>query len=283
MTAHFSVVQYVPDPVADERLNIGIIVIGDGGVHCRFLRDWDRAERFGGKSVTFLKEFARSVEQTMEDQNRLMSIAPPLGLDMLQNMARGWISNIQLTSPRGSVLDADALLASVASDFLKDHTPTRRTARHKRTIAVQAEAAFSDALAQRFGMPTARELVTRQFSFRGRRDEHKFDVAVRNGQVFLGAYTLSFDLADSSYLHDRVKITGWELQDVRAADTELKLAVIASEPPPNGKQYEANHSLYEQMAQICIDYDARLVPEDELSAVATEIAESVPEMALLAD
>ncbi len=282
MTAHFSIVQYVPDPIASERMNIGVITLGDGGIRCRFLRDWDRAERFGGKDIVFLKEFARSVQQTVLDQNRLMPAAPPLDLAILERMAAGWINSIQLTPPRGSILDADALLASVARDFLKERVSAKRETRDKRSIAAVAEAAFSDALQQRFGTPAARELVTRDFPYRGRRNMHEFDVAVRNGEVFLGAFAMSFGLSTTKYLHDQVKITAWDLADMRAAYSDLRLAVITSLPTTDHKEYEAVRELYEQTEQICRDYDASLVPEDDLFRIAPEVAERVPEAALSA-
>ncbi len=283
MTAHFSVVQYVPDPIADERMNIGVIALGDDGVRCRFLRDWERVERFGGKDIGFLKEFAYSVEQTMLDQNRLLPAAPPLDLAVLGRMASGWINSIQLTPPRGSVLDGEALLASVVGDFLKEHTPTTREARNRRTIAIEAELAFSDALVRRFGTPAARDLVTRDYRYTGRRDGHDFDVAVRNGEVFLGAYAISFELATTAYLHDRVKITAWDLSDVRAADPDLELAVIASSPEVDHRQYAVAKEFYAQTERICTDYGASLIPRQDLFKIAAEVAERVPEAAIPAD
>lgn len=283
MAAHFSVVQYVPDPIADERMNIGVITVGNGGIRCRFLRDWDRAERFGGKDVASLKGFARSVEETVIDQNRLLPAAPPLDLNILDRMAAGWINSIQLTPPRGSILDADALLASVAGDFLKEHTPTKRGARDKRSIASEAFTAFGDALQRRFGTPLARELVTRDYSYRGRRDMHEFDVAVRNGDVFLGAYAISFDLATTSYLHDKVKIMAWDLSDVRIVHPAVELAVIASLPTSDHKQYGIARGFYDQTEQICQDNRASLVLKESLSLIAAEVAERVPVTAIAAD
>jgi hypothetical protein len=280
MTAHFSVVQYVPDAVADERINIGVIAVGDGGIRCRFLRDWERVERFGGRNVAFLKDFARSVQETVVDQNRLLPVAPPLNLNILEHMATGWINSIQLTPPRGSIQDSDTLLASVAGDFLKERVPTKRETRQKRSIAVDAQAVLSDALEQRCGTSLARELVTRDYRYRGKHDEHEFDVAVGNGEVFLGAYALSFQIADTDYLHDRVKITGWDLSDVRSVDTELGLAVIASLPVPGHRHYDTVRSLYLQTEQICKEYEVSLVPEDNLFQIAAEIAERIPESAI---
>jgi Protein of unknown function (DUF3037) len=67
MPGYYSVVQYLPDPVTDERVNIGVITYGDGGIRCRFLRTWTRVRMFGGEDVSFLREFAAGVTQATAD------------------------------------------------------------------------------------------------------------------------------------------------------------------------------------------------------------------------
>ena len=60
MTSHYSIVQYVPDPIADERINVGVIATGENGtVRVRFLGHWQRVHQFGRGDVSFLQEFAR--------------------------------------------------------------------------------------------------------------------------------------------------------------------------------------------------------------------------------
>src|SRR6266700_2867713 len=51
MPTTYTVVQYVPDPIADERLNVGVIAVSGGRARSRFLTNWRRAERFGNASV----------------------------------------------------------------------------------------------------------------------------------------------------------------------------------------------------------------------------------------
>ena len=63
MPTTYTVVQYVPDPIADERLNVGVIAVSGEHARSRFLTNWLRAERFGNASVRVLKDFARQVER----------------------------------------------------------------------------------------------------------------------------------------------------------------------------------------------------------------------------
>lgn len=36
MVSRYSVIQYVPDPIADERMNVGVVVFNDDTVLCTF-------------------------------------------------------------------------------------------------------------------------------------------------------------------------------------------------------------------------------------------------------
>lgn len=62
MVSYYTVVQYYPDPIADERINIGVMAFGDGRVRSRFIQDWRRVEQFGGEDISFLHDFARRAE-----------------------------------------------------------------------------------------------------------------------------------------------------------------------------------------------------------------------------
>src|SRR6266571_3423111 len=63
MPTTYTVVQYVPDPIADERLNVGVIAVSGGRARSRFLTNWLRAERFGNARVRVL-----SVKQALADR-----------------------------------------------------------------------------------------------------------------------------------------------------------------------------------------------------------------------
>ena len=66
MSTTYTVVQYVPDPIADERLNIGVIAISGDRARARFLTNWARAERFGNASVNVLPLFSPSLRTEIE-------------------------------------------------------------------------------------------------------------------------------------------------------------------------------------------------------------------------
>ena len=71
MPAYLTVVQCVPDPVIDERINVGVIVYGEGRIRSRFISDWRRVRSFGVDDVEFLKEFAERLERAESGQETL--------------------------------------------------------------------------------------------------------------------------------------------------------------------------------------------------------------------
>lgn len=280
MAAYYSVVQYVPDPIADERINVGVITYGPGGLHCRFIRDWDRASRFGNEDVAYLREFARKIEEVAAGRVALLSSAPRLDVDALTRMANGWINTIQLSEPRASTLEAASLLDDIARDVLREPAPTKREFRDKRSIAAETARKFEDALERRFNRRAARRLVARSYPLQGHRDRHVFDIAVRNGRVFFGAFTISFELTDVEELHDQIKIVSWDMSDLRATHHDLRLAVIGSPPPKDARTYGEAADLYHQIERTCGDFAAEVIPEQEVESVADEVASIVPIEAL---
>ncbi len=60
MASFYTVVQYVPDPVTDERVNIGVIVAAEDTVQSRFLSNWRRVKQFGGTLESWLRTKLRS-------------------------------------------------------------------------------------------------------------------------------------------------------------------------------------------------------------------------------
>ena len=61
MSSFYSIAQFVPDPVTDERINIGAFAFGDGRVRCHFLSKWGRVQHFSTQDIGFLRDFARDM------------------------------------------------------------------------------------------------------------------------------------------------------------------------------------------------------------------------------
>ena len=106
MVSYYTVVQYYPDPIADERINIGVIVFGDGQLRSHFLQDWRRVEQFGGEDISFLHDFARRTEAWDETT--------------LKDCMGRWKRSIQFREPLPSLLEPENLLDEMARLFLRE-------------------------------------------------------------------------------------------------------------------------------------------------------------------
>src|SRR6266496_1389754 len=120
MASHYTVVHYVPDPISDERINVGVLVFGDGRIRSRFLSSWRRVQQFGTGDVSFVRDFASRIEQTTGLQP---PIDEPVGREALtetrlRQMIGRWVNSIQFSEPKASLLAPERLLDEMCRRFL---------------------------------------------------------------------------------------------------------------------------------------------------------------------
>ena len=142
MATYYALVQCVPDPFADERINISVVVWGDGRIRCRFTKDWQRVRRFGAPDVTTLRDFAQRLQYASYGVQPLAGIPGPERFDeaALEDAIRGWAGVIQFSKPRASLRDLDAVLEDVAHRALRGAgTGRRRRGRNSVAAMVQRE------------------------------------------------------------------------------------------------------------------------------------------------
>lgn len=268
MASQYSIVHYVPDPVADERMNVGIIVFGEGRVLTKFVQRWDRARRFGGENISFLQEFA---EELSERQMDLFSGAARWDEDSLQKLARQWKNSIQLSGPRASLKAPEQLLAEVSERYLRDISILRRTRRDKRAAISLGLEALSDAFFNRF-KKVPHEMLRRKETLKGRLEKHSFDIVVRNGKPICAADGLSFEVRYSEDLRKEVHATLWAVEDVRKANADLPIAVIALPPREAMPLYGDARRIFTR------ELKADFIPVDKVQTWAKRMAKQVQEV-----
>lgn len=107
MASFYRVIQYVPDAVRDERINLGVIVFDEQRVLVRLLKPeaWPRVEAFGGPySREFFEEWARPFQDWTPQQAK--------------DGESHYMSCLQLSSPRASLTTAHALLDRIGDRML---------------------------------------------------------------------------------------------------------------------------------------------------------------------
>jgi hypothetical protein len=110
MSTHYAIIQYVPNPIADERINIGVVVLGEGTSRIQFLNNWDRVKTFGGEDISFLLEFT----ERFPDFNAEI----PITLDWVQSAAVRWQNSIQIRYGGASLDGVDEVLVDVVEKYL---------------------------------------------------------------------------------------------------------------------------------------------------------------------
>src|SRR5437588_4011038 len=214
MTAFYTVVQYVPDPVSDERVNVGVLAFGDGKVRARFLSNWSRVAQFGRSSdVAFLRDAASSLAAATEDD--------------IRSAVASYADVIQLSEPRGSLLQPEELLQDISARFLWAAPAQVRAARSHFQAVADAKRPVKDALANRFGKDGA-GLVKQNLLMTGVNASHQIPVGIQNGKLLGGVFALSFEVERA--LEREIRATAFSVEDVRAKYPDLPLAVAALPP-----------------------------------------------------
>jgi hypothetical protein len=123
--SHYSVIRYVPDPVREEWVNIGVVVSAEDEHFsgCRFVRNWTRANYFGRENMLFLKEFAREFSEEVGRKADLFG-QRPFTPERLRSLAGNWANSIQFSEPRASVArDPEALLEVLYDQYILEYRP----------------------------------------------------------------------------------------------------------------------------------------------------------------
>ena len=121
MPSHYVVLLLVPDAIAAEVVNIGIITYTEAGEFC--IRElgpagWLRAEAFAGRNLDFAKDSIRLLREKINATN-IVSI--------VQEMGTWYMGSLRCTTPRGSLLGCAELMEQISKDFLHDLEPVRQT------------------------------------------------------------------------------------------------------------------------------------------------------------
>ncbi len=265
MASFYTVVQFVPDPVADERINAGVIVYGEGQILAHFVENWNRLQRFGNKDVSFLKQFAHDLMERI----RAGTAEPQITEATLQEMVSSWRSAIQFTAPRGSLLSLEALLEDAEGRFLaNDHPQGNRpfTRWYMKRLAFNAACL---AFVQRGG-ERARRFVKRNFSIPGVISSHPFSLAIANGSPLVAAEVFSFVGTDRKAQEKDVMATAWAFEDIRKRHGTMDLAALVltgEEPSP----------AYEDAGKVFGSLGVRIVPKDQVDTWSDEVAGKILE------
>lgn len=258
MPAYYSLVQYVPDLVRRERVNIGIVVFNEERMKSHFIENWNRIRQFGG-CVPALQDVAKQIEQ--------------MSLEVLRNTIESWQHSIQFTAPAASLLDLDSLLIDMTQRCLIDPEQQERSYRNRQQAVAITKNSLANALREVIGK-AAVKLLKAHFAMSGSLDRHEYDIALVNGQPLLAANSLSFETPDRKEIVKVSHATAWSIEDIKRRDSSFRLAIIALPPKQPSEVYDRAVNTFKSLG-------AEIVVEDELEAWSFQVATQVRDKLLL--
>lgn len=271
MIARYTVVQYVPNPLADERINIEIIAWDEGGVAAKFSSNWKRVQSFGHENVGYVREFVKRTTSALEASNAdLFKNSESMDVVKLEKMIGEWHHSIQFTTPRTSVKGRDAVLTDVSPIFLRSFPSSHAGSRSRKTAAVIAAKELQSAIALR-DPKYVEKLLKKNHSLKGQCASHQFPVALANGHLIAAMETISFEVSEQRQLELELEAVFWTCSDVKNLDEEAPLAVFALAP-------KRKSELFRRAAKVLRKLDVDLLTESSLGGWAKkQIAAAVPE------
>jgi Protein of unknown function (DUF3037) len=270
MPSQYSVIQYVPDPIADERINVGILLFDDKTVTTVFLKQWDRVRCFAMEDIHFLQLFQERMRRATSagllfpgDQEN-----GQLRCERLRQMSASWMNSIQFTEPRGSLASIEHLYENLPSQFLKEPlVKQKRRLRDRQDAANLARMSIRNVLKRRFKLREVRELLNPAHVLMGHYQSHHFDATVMNGKPYLAAHGISYEVDSPDATTDSV---AWMIADVRRKNPTLPLGILMLPPQPKISDRESLQKKYEQKKEIYQNMGAIVLGENELEGWTIE-------------
>jgi hypothetical protein len=265
---HYTVVQYLPNPLSGERVNVGLIAWKHGRIASRFINDWRRVHSFGGEDIDFIRDFAERVEEAATTEPFLPGVAhgPHLDEERLKKIIGSWMHSIQFSEPRASLKAPDDVLNEMTPVFLRG---VRRRAKNwldRRAVAAMVAHSVRSSVTHVVTKKDLNELIKRNHPIKGKLSRHPFDVVVANGKPLFAAHGLSFQIADTRLLDLETNATAFAITDVRDALPRFPLAVLTL--PPTKKS-----PLFTQAQRIFHGLEADVMEsEEEMDKWAAKVA-----------
>jgi hypothetical protein len=227
------VLQYVPDAVRDERINVGILVAGHEE---RFFRgrllsknEWGRLRRLGyDTDFRFLSDLQREFAAAALDDAQLPDTVDAVWTpDRMRQASTEWGGTIQVTAPRPVTHDRPAVLVTeLYARFVADPATPRRRARDRRWINKRIRTGIRHEVQMRRPTVDLGEYLKPQAKVQGAIEEHAFDFMLMNGHPIELMKSLSLESVQDR-ARTEVDAIAWAIADLAKAKFETPVTVIA--------------------------------------------------------
>lgn len=276
MATYYTVVQYVPDALADERINIGVIACDEHHAVVEFLNDWRRVRCFSGRrDYTFLREFSARIAAEVEPLPLPLNGALGHGWDVsrLEEVSRNWGESVQFTPLRASLQPAGELIGNLAGWFLHESIEVRTQRRDKRKAVTLASDAIRHTVALRFGRPPSNSLP-QGFPIEGLMETQRMDLVVKTRRPLCGVQVVSFEIKDLVDLQNDLGASKWTMLDVRQRQSDFPMALVHFPPHRGGERATRYEQIYQSTHETMRKLNVDFVPDSDLPSWAEQIVDS---------
>ncbi len=257
---HTVVVQYVPDAVVNERINVGVIILHDGRARSLFLENWARVKHFASANVSFLKDIQRESQSWDEATVR--------------RLAEQWTGSVQFTQPRFTLLPPGEALIDSARRYLSDRTSPEQKYRRKTNAVRIVRSRVKEKLTERLGALGRALMKDSSYELKGEHLAYEFDVSVGNGVPYFAAQGLSFEVPVNRRLEKEVSSTAWLINDVLRRTPDLPIGVAVLSPRlESGREWDN----FQDASAMFEALGARVVKERDVSEWAEEMIDALPQ------
>lgn len=217
------VIRYVPDPIRDERVNIGVLAGQDADWAIRRVSNLQRASRLGGtaRSTTdFLNRIESSISTNLDQIDSLLeegSDARALSRDRVENMRPRLNSIVQLSAPRRVVADTADDAADLAFELMVVDAEHHVNPRSRTKIVSRIRHAFEVDPSLRQHVLTTHRLLLGESS-----SPSSVDLAIKNGVTKQITQAWTFDAKDLVRVENQM--LAWTYRMARVRDDGGQLA-----------------------------------------------------------
>jgi hypothetical protein len=267
---YYSLLRYLPDPVRDEAVNVGLFLVDKAGTWSRFDGDVPRGVLRGMRRADERTAIEAWIDRTKE---AYVAAGPPpvlpgsgwIDVKMLQQWAHDFGGALRVTVPAIAVGDSMDQLWGDLFARLVSRTATRAVVPREKAASLPATAhdervQVSGALVKemRHWQNFDRERIRTEELFSGRKTRHQADVAIVNHVVTAVMKTLPV-----VHGSDQDVITARALLIDAAVDLDSEVVKLGlyDEPPPD------RSSILVESRDLLTEFAVELVPRRDFGAL----------------
>lgn len=259
----YTVVRFVPNPVASECVNVGIVSADESGAFFEFIPNLSRVRAFA-KDVNGHGDAIRNLERFLDEFPDQAETLTPEGLSKL---AEVWTNFVQFSPLRPSKRPAEELLGQMVPVFLTIREAAQNERRARRIASNVAQSALTNAvIAHRPGEDLK---VLKNYEIQGDIAPHKYDVSLVNHVPRLGVSGISLELKTQNQIEADINKVGYRMLDTRKAGLDMPLAVVVI-----GEDYGAG--FVDGLHTMCSKLEAEFVREADVPVWANNFVLNMP-------